>query len=50
MSEFALGDHVQIICHDGAVFQGIITGFTEDYVLINGCGFPLADIRAMMPA
>jgi hypothetical protein len=53
MDEFHIGDYVQIMCRDRAVFTGIIQDFTmgeHGYVILNGCGFPIADITVMVPA
>lgn len=47
MNEFTIGDFVQIMCKDGATFKGVIQDFTEDYVLLNGCGYMLEDIVTM---
>lgn len=42
---FAVGDFVEILCQDGAVFHGWLTDITEQYVLLNGPrGFANADI------
>ena len=54
MNEFAIGDYVRIVCHDGRVFVGVLQeAFLEEpvpYILLNGCGFPVSDIVAMEPA
>jgi hypothetical protein len=46
-----IGDYVEILVRpDGATFRGILQDFNDDYVLINGYGFPCEDIITMVPA
>lgn len=39
-----VGDPAEILCHDGRVFTGIVNALEDDYMLLNGCGFPYEDI------
>ena len=48
--DFAIGDYVEIVCHDGAVFKGVLQDFTRYYFILNGCGFPFEDVRVMSHA
>lgn len=47
---FAIGDFVEIICHDGASFAGWLQDFTPWYTTIDGRGYPNEDIRLMTHA
>lgn len=44
---FHTGDYVRIKCRDGAEFEGVLQDFTEDYLLLNGCGFAAEDVINM---
>ena len=46
-SLFAVGDWVEIVCHDGQRFRGVLQLLNLQYAVINGCGFPCEDIRLM---
>lgn len=50
MNEFSIGDWVEIVCHDGASFAGVLQDFNADYLLLNGYGFPIADVVVMSHA
>ncbi len=47
MSIFQPGEWVEFICQDGVEFEGILEDFTDDYVIVNGRGFPCEDIAVM---
>ena len=52
MNEFEAGTKVQIMCHDGAEFEGVLRDdFTDSYFTLqteNGpLGFPHEDVRIM---
>lgn len=48
--EHAVGSYVEIQTEDGSIFSGVLQDFTDDYVVLNGYGFPLDDIEEMWPA
>jgi hypothetical protein len=41
---FEVGTWVEVACLDGMVYRGVLQDFTDDYVIVNGCGFPLSMI------
>lgn len=43
----SLGDQVEIECNDGAWFSGVLMWVHPDYIVINGCGFARAGIKAV---
>lgn len=47
---FAIGDFVEIVCHDGKAFAGWLEDFTSQYFVLSGRGFPHADVLAMQHA
>lgn len=49
MSEFHIGDAVEILMKDGAVFRGFLEDFTEHYVVLSGLGYAMDDIVTMQP-
>jgi hypothetical protein len=47
LPEFHIGDCVEIICKDGATFNGFLEDFGEGYVILSGLGYALDDIITM---
>lgn len=51
MPEFEIGDYVEIMCHDGKTFKGVLMEFTDLYfILTPGLGFPFDEVLTMVAA
>jgi len=43
-----VGDFVEIECHNGSIFHGVLQDITDDFIMLNGFGFAngvVKDIR-----
>ena len=48
---FELGDYVEVeLRPDGSVFSGVLMFFNDDYVVLNGYGYPHETIAEMRHA
>lgn len=45
--DFYIGDIVKLTCKDNAVFRGELMQFAPTYILLDGLGFPIEDIKEM---
>lgn len=47
---FEVGDFIEVQCVDGAVFRGVLMDFADDYVIVNGYGYPLSMVKELRHA
>jgi hypothetical protein len=48
--QYAIGDQVAVMMHDGHTFAGPLNHWNAHWLELGGLAFPLDDIRAMQHA